>query len=58
MESGVPMRHPRPMTPAEMHLELEKEQEAIVCSIEVLFLSTLHRGGLERKLMHRHRSID
>jgi hypothetical protein len=28
--SGVPMRHPRPMTPAEMHLELEKEQEAAV----------------------------
>lgn len=24
------MRHPRPMTPAEMHLELEKEQEAVV----------------------------
>lgn len=28
--SGIPMRHPRPMTPAEMHLELEKEQEAAV----------------------------
>jgi hypothetical protein len=28
--SGTPMRHPRPMTPAEMHLELEKEQEAVV----------------------------
>ncbi|KAH7077922.1 hypothetical protein BKA63DRAFT_274577 [Paraphoma chrysanthemicola] len=28
--AGVPMRHPRPMTPAEMHLELEKEQEAVV----------------------------
>ncbi|KAL5114422.1 hypothetical protein ACEQ8H_007677 [Pleosporales sp. CAS-2024a] len=28
--SGVPMRHPRPMTPAELHLELEKEQEAAV----------------------------
>ncbi|KAF9697249.1 hypothetical protein EKO04_005004 [Ascochyta lentis] len=26
----VPMRHPRPMTAAEMHLELEKEQEAVV----------------------------
>lgn len=24
------MRHPRPMTAAEMHLELEKEQEAVV----------------------------
>jgi hypothetical protein len=30
-EAGVPIRHPRPMTPAEMHSELEKEQEAIVC---------------------------
>ncbi|USP73793.1 hypothetical protein yc1106_01067 [Curvularia clavata] len=28
--SGVPIRHPRPMTAAEMHLELEKEQEAVV----------------------------
>lgn len=28
--TGIPMRHPRPMTPAEMHLELEKEQEAVV----------------------------
>ncbi|KAJ4333143.1 hypothetical protein N0V95_009497 [Ascochyta clinopodiicola] len=26
----VPIRHPRPMTAAEMHLELEKEQEAVV----------------------------
>jgi cell division septum initiation protein DivIVA len=28
--AGVPMRHPHPMTAAEMHLELEKEQEAVV----------------------------
>lgn len=28
--TGLPMRHPRPMTPAEIHLELEKEQEAVV----------------------------
>lgn len=28
--AGVPMRHPRPLTPAELHLELEKEQEAVV----------------------------
>ncbi|KAF1355644.1 hypothetical protein EJ07DRAFT_181984 [Lizonia empirigonia] len=27
---SIPMRHPRPMTAAEMHLELEKEQEAVV----------------------------
>lgn len=25
-----PLRHPRPLTPAELHLELEKEQEAVV----------------------------
>ncbi|QDS75348.1 hypothetical protein FKW77_002125 [Venturia effusa] len=29
-ENGVPIRHPRPMTPAELHMELEKEQEAVV----------------------------
>ncbi|KZM27157.1 uncharacterized protein EKO05_0004693 [Ascochyta rabiei] len=28
--SHIPIRHPRPMTAAEMHLELEKEQEAVV----------------------------
>lgn len=28
--TAPPMRHPRPMTAAEMHLELEKEQEAVV----------------------------
>ncbi|KAJ9668065.1 hypothetical protein H2201_001871 [Coniosporium apollinis] len=28
--AGVPMRHPRPLTAAELHLELEKEQEAVV----------------------------
>ncbi|KAF2712214.1 hypothetical protein K504DRAFT_372947 [Pleomassaria siparia CBS 279.74] len=28
--AGVPMRHPRPLSTAELHLELEKEQEAIV----------------------------
>jgi len=25
-----PIRHPRPLTAAELHLELEKEQESIV----------------------------
>jgi hypothetical protein len=28
--SSEPLRHPRPMTAAELHLELEKEQEAVV----------------------------
>lgn len=26
----IPIRHPRPLTAAELHLELEKEQEAVV----------------------------
>lgn len=26
-----PIRHPRPLTAAELHQELEKEQEAVVC---------------------------
>ena len=25
-----PLRHPRPLTAAELHLQLEKEQEAVV----------------------------
>lgn len=30
-DSQIPIRHPRPLTAAELHLELEKEQEAVVC---------------------------
>ena len=26
-----PLRHPRPLTAAELHMQLEKEQEAVVC---------------------------
>lgn len=26
-----PLRHPRPLTAADLHLQLEKEQEAVVC---------------------------
>ncbi|KAH0286028.1 hypothetical protein KCU62_g7093, partial [Aureobasidium sp. EXF-3399] len=29
-DANLPMRHPRPLTAAELHLELEKEQEAVV----------------------------
>lgn len=32
-DSG-PLRHPRPLTPAEMYLELEQEQEAVVSDIQ------------------------
>lgn len=28
-----PTRHPRPLTAADLHLQLEKEQEAVVCLI-------------------------
>lgn len=28
-----PLRHPRPMTAADLHLVLEKEQEAVVCAL-------------------------
>jgi len=27
-----PIRHPRPLTAADLHMQLEKEQEAVVCS--------------------------
>lgn len=29
-ESSMPIRHPRPLTAAELYLECEKEQEAVV----------------------------
>ncbi|THW83457.1 hypothetical protein D6D18_08108 [Aureobasidium pullulans] len=29
-DANMPVRHPRPLTAAELHLELEKEQEAVV----------------------------
>lgn len=28
-----PLRHPKPLTPAELHLMLEQEQEAVVRSL-------------------------
>lgn len=41
--AGLPMRHPRPLNAAEMHLELEKEQEALVCFAFVVYIfSSLH----------------
>jgi hypothetical protein len=35
MAAHEPVRHPRPMTAAELHLELEKEQEAVVSLVLV-----------------------
>lgn len=28
-----PLRHPRPLTAADLHMQLEKEQEAVVCKL-------------------------
>jgi len=33
-----PLRHPRPLTAADLHLQLEKEQEAVVRMAELLQL--------------------
>jgi hypothetical protein len=38
-DTNTPMRHPRPLTAAELHLELEKEQEAVVRCLIVLHVS-------------------
>lgn len=34
-----PLRHPRPMTAADLHLVLEKEQEAVVCFSYDIYLA-------------------
>ena len=34
-QTGIPLRHPRPLTAAELYLECEKEQEAVVCSVKI-----------------------
>ena len=36
-----PLRHPRPLTAADLHLQLEKEQEAVVRSGLPLTISML-----------------
>jgi hypothetical protein len=33
-EQDGPLRHPRPLTAAELYSECEKEQEAVVCVVE------------------------
>ena len=33
-----PLRHPRPLTAADLHLQLEKEQEAVVSLLSLSFL--------------------
>lgn len=35
---ALPIRHPRPLTAAELYLECEKEQEAVVRSSEYTLL--------------------
>ncbi len=32
-----PLRHPRPLTAADLHLQLEKEQEAVVSILPLLY---------------------
>ncbi len=32
-----PLRHPRPLTAADLHLQLEKEQEAVVSILRLLY---------------------
>jgi len=34
--TSIPIRHPRPMTPAELHSVLEREQEAVVSMTQFL----------------------
>lgn len=38
---GEPLRHPRPLTAAELYAECEKEQEAVVSRVSVRLLSQL-----------------
>jgi len=34
-----PLRHPRPLTAADLHLQLEKEQEAVVCTPDLYIMT-------------------
>lgn len=45
-----PLRHPRPLTAADLHLQLEKEQEAVV--------SARSTAALYQILSYTNRSID
>jgi len=45
-----PQRHPKPLTAADLHLQLEREQEAVVCATKYPFFQlvpqflTFHTG--------------
>lgn len=42
-EHDGPLRHPRPLTAAELYAECEKEQEAVVCtSTRFVFIRVEH----------------
>lgn len=41
---GLPIRHPRPLTTAEIYSELEKEQEAVVRLSDLLW-TLANRSG-------------
>lgn len=41
--SPGPLRHPKPLTPSDLHMVLEKEQEAMVSSTRTERLFLIHR---------------
>lgn len=40
-ETALPLRHPRPMTAAELYLECEKEQEAVVSFSKISYITNV-----------------
>ncbi|KAK4993594.1 hypothetical protein LTR50_000204 [Elasticomyces elasticus] len=53
-ETSVPIRHPRPLTAAELYLELEKEQEAVVNRLtrELSTLRAQHSASVASNASH------
>jgi hypothetical protein len=41
-EHDGPLRHPRPLTAAELYAECEKEQEAVVCITHIILIWAAH----------------
>lgn len=53
-DASIPVRQPRPLSAAELHLEMEREQEAVVCEYPILFITT-SRSRLTRCLTQVNR---
>lgn len=53
-DSQIPIRHPRPMTAAELHLQLEQEQEAVVNRLtrELSALRAQHSASVVSNASH------